>query len=43
MALRRFVLKPMAELVPDLPHSVTHLLTAEMLKAVRDQGAPVGE
>jgi 2-amino-4-hydroxy-6-hydroxymethyldihydropteridine diphosphokinase len=38
MALRRFVLEPLAELAPDLRHPVTHLSVAEMLGAVRDQG-----
>ena len=43
MALRRFVLEPLAELAPDLRHPVTHLSVAEMLEAVRDQGVKVAE
>jgi 2-amino-4-hydroxy-6-hydroxymethyldihydropteridine diphosphokinase len=37
MALRRFVLEPLAELAPDLRHPVTQASVAEMLSAVRDQ------
>ena len=43
MALRRFVLEPMAELAPELRHPVTHLSVAEMLEAVRDQDVKVVE
>lgn len=35
---RRFVLEPLAELVPDLRHPVTRRSVREMLGAVRDQG-----
>jgi 2-amino-4-hydroxy-6-hydroxymethyldihydropteridine diphosphokinase len=37
MGERRFVLEPLAELVPDLRHPVTHRTILEMLAAVRDQ------
>src|SRR5579863_7954225 len=37
MAERRFVLEPLAELVPDLRHPVTRRTVREMLAAVKDQ------
>ncbi len=43
MALRRFVLEPLAELAPDLQHPVTHLSVVEMLEAVGDQDVKVVE
>ena len=43
MALRRFVLEPLAELAPDLRHPVTRASVAEMLEAVRDQEVRVAE
>ena len=36
---RRFALAPLAELAPDLKHPVTRETVADMLAAVRDQGA----
>jgi 2-amino-4-hydroxy-6-hydroxymethyldihydropteridine diphosphokinase len=38
MEERRFVLEPLAELVPDLRHPVTRRSVRDMLAAVRDQG-----
>jgi 2-amino-4-hydroxy-6-hydroxymethyldihydropteridine diphosphokinase len=37
MAERRFVLEPMAEIAPDLPHPVSGLTMRRMLASVRDQ------
>lgn len=37
MTARRFVLEPLAELVPELCHPVTHQTIAEMLPATREQ------
>jgi 2-amino-4-hydroxy-6-hydroxymethyldihydropteridine diphosphokinase len=43
MALRRFVLEPLADLAPDLRHPMTRASVGEMLEAVRDQGVRVFE
>jgi len=39
LAQRRFVLAPLAELVPDLRHPITHATVREMLAEVKDQPA----